>query len=241
MKDGLQYTTINHVARRALSLSMIEYCIYDSIYNLSHNPRRQGWCTASNEQIADFIGCSEKTVRRAKLKGINEGLLKLPEGKSNKQDRRIDTTQRWYDIVIIRKEPDKMSEEVGQNVRIPRTKCPTIKKDKENNKETVSVVRKKESFSHPLLKTLLNLSKKNTIFAGIMENDWRDILKTEYKSSNNLADVLNYVDKQVNRGHPLSNVGGFIRACLKNDWIIDFESDDPWYTYYSEYETAWQE
>jgi len=96
---------------------------------------------------------------------------------------------------------------------------------------SVSVVPEKKPFVHPLMKPLLNLSRQNAIFANINENDWIDILKTADKSTNKIEDVLNYVDFQINRGHPLERVGGYIRACLKNDWDIDFENSDPWHAW----------
>lgn len=124
-EEGLQYTIVNHRARKALGLTWTYYCIIDSLYHLSHNPKRKGWCTQSNEGIADFLGCDEKAVRRAKEKGIEKGLLEIPkyedgaeEYKKHKHDHRIRTTQKWYDATIINRtkcpngnnQPDKMSE-----------------------------------------------------------------------------------------------------------------------------------
>jgi len=121
----------------------------------------------------------------------------------------------------------KVKTEVDKSVR-PLTEITTEIVSKNT---PVTVVHEEKPFVHPLLKSLLNLSKQNTIFAGITENDWRDILKTERKSVNKIADVLNYIDIQVNRGHPLKNVGGYIRDCLENNWDIDFENSDPWYSW----------
>lgn len=117
-KEELQYTVINHKARKVLKLTVFEYCVFDSIYNLSNDPKYKGWCVASLTYIADFLVCNEKTVRRAREKGINEGLLKIPSNKKGLKDNRTATTQLWYDTVII----DKTRAKVPQS---NRTKCPS--------------------------------------------------------------------------------------------------------------------
>ena len=103
LEETPQYTTIHHKVRNALNLTIFEYCIYDSIYNLSNNPQYNGWCIQSNKCIAEWLGCSERWVREAKKKGIEKGLLEVP-GNKRYNDTRIRTTQLWYDNVIIEKE-----------------------------------------------------------------------------------------------------------------------------------------
>ena len=112
----LQYTVVNHRARKELKITVFEYCIFDSIYNLSNNPKYKNWCIAGLDHIADFIGCNEKTVRRTKEKGLNIGVLKIPMDRRGVKDNRIATTQLWYDTAILGMtrtkcpdDPDKMS------------------------------------------------------------------------------------------------------------------------------------
>ena len=108
-KEALQYTTINHKARKELKITLFEYCTFDSIYHLSNNPKYKGWCIAGLDHISDFIGCDEKTVRRARERGIEKGLLKIPKNKKGVKDNRITTTQLWYNTAIL---------------DLKRTKCP---------------------------------------------------------------------------------------------------------------------
>ncbi len=119
----LQFTTINHRARKVLKLTVFEYCVFDSIYHLSNNPKYKGWCIASLDYIGDFIGCDEKTIRRARIKGINEGLLKIPENKTGVRDNRITTTQKWYDIAVLDKTwtkcPDDLDKMSGKEADVP--------------------------------------------------------------------------------------------------------------------------
>ncbi len=102
-KQELQYTIVNHVAREAMNISVLEYCVFDSIYNLSSNPKSKGWCTASKMYLAEFLICSERTVKNALKKGIEEGLIERPEKRKNLQDNRLRTTQKWYDIAVMKK------------------------------------------------------------------------------------------------------------------------------------------
>ena len=92
------YTTVLHSVRKRFKLSMIEYCIADSIHKLSSNPAaRDGWCTASREYLAEFIGCSRRSVftaiDRLELIGFIE--------KDSKG--RLRSTGLWYEMVVVQK------------------------------------------------------------------------------------------------------------------------------------------
>lgn len=150
-QEGLQYTIVNHKARKALGLSWTCYCIIDSIYHLSNNPKSKGWCTQSNEGLAEFLGCNEKAVRRAKEKGIELGLLRYPAKRQNvNYDHRIGTTQKWYDATIINRtkcpdgkgnHPDKMST-FDSNTR---TKCPHDADKMSSNKDSKDTTLNKDN------------------------------------------------------------------------------------------------
>ncbi len=98
----LQYTIINHRARQELDLTMLEYCVIDSIYNLSNNPKYHGWCVIGKEHLADFLNCSVSMIKNAIRAGIKKGLIKKPVTKLNYHDTRKATTQLWYDTVIMK-------------------------------------------------------------------------------------------------------------------------------------------
>lgn len=116
----LRYTTILHEPRKKLnelanktikaSFTVMDYMIIDSIYHLS----KDGWCTASKQYLADWLGCNKRTVIRAINKGIELGLLKRPE-KAKNADNRLKTTQKWFELVYFsgssedKKYSDKMS------------------------------------------------------------------------------------------------------------------------------------
>jgi len=112
--ESLQYTIINHVARKKLGLTLLEYSIIDSIYNLSNNPRNNGYSTASKQYIADWLGCSKRSVINTIAKAINQGLVEKPAELRSAQDSRLRTTQKWYDNVIMNNTGEIISQ-TGEN------------------------------------------------------------------------------------------------------------------------------
>lgn len=58
------YTTIIHPIRKALCLSIEEYCVLDSIYHLSNNHKYGHWCVMSKDRIAKMLDFSRATVFR---------------------------------------------------------------------------------------------------------------------------------------------------------------------------------
>lgn len=73
------YTTIIHPLRKALNLSCNEYCIMDSIYNLSNNSKYGGWCMASNSRIAKELDLSVRTIISTKKALQSKGLIEVDE------------------------------------------------------------------------------------------------------------------------------------------------------------------
>ena len=111
-EEILLYNLVLHKARKKLGIRVNEYCIADSIYHLSHNPRSliQGWCYASKEFLGELLSITPQAVwgilKRLSEKGIIE---------KNKDDRRyLRTTQKWYDAVILMKL--KMREEYKETL-----------------------------------------------------------------------------------------------------------------------------
>jgi len=94
-----QFTIVNHRARKTLRLTFTEYCIADSIYHLSNNPKYKGWCCASKLYLADWLGISKFYVIKTYKKLYNDGLIEYPE-KKVANDTRVRVTQKFYDIVI---------------------------------------------------------------------------------------------------------------------------------------------
>lgn len=105
----LNYTTINHAARKKLGISLNEYVLCDSIYHLANNPTSAvpGWCYASKNTLADNLDLDRSTVIRSINRLIERGLLLRDESTSY-----LKTTQIWFEEVLLTK-----SGKTPQNVR----------------------------------------------------------------------------------------------------------------------------
>jgi len=99
-RETPRYTTILHGARTELGLSLVEYCVIDSVHNLSHRPSNP-YCTLSKDDMADFLGVNRATIFRALKRGFEQGILE----KNNRGDLR--TTEKWILLVVIKKEQMK--------------------------------------------------------------------------------------------------------------------------------------
>ena len=101
----LQYNTILHNIRKQQGLSMLEYCICDSVYHLSKNPDMPR-CTMSRETMAKFFDVSKRTV----IRSIDK-ITKMWFIEKDEQTKYIRTSKIWYELAIINREiiGDKMS------------------------------------------------------------------------------------------------------------------------------------
>lgn len=96
----LRYTTIHHDVRERFNLTISEYMVIDSIMQMT---KYNEACTQTAVEISKWLGIDERTVRRAKNRGFELGLLeKVPEG--------IIATGKFIDSVRFSSKPDKMSE-----------------------------------------------------------------------------------------------------------------------------------
>jgi len=99
--NELRYTIVNHEARKKFGLTITEYFVADSIYNLSNNPSTGGYAIASKKYLAEFLGISERSVFDAIKVCVEKGIVEKPE-KANYHDNRLRTTQLWYDAAIMK-------------------------------------------------------------------------------------------------------------------------------------------
>ena len=59
------YTNILHNPRKALDISVLEYCVLDYVYKTQTHPEYgvNGWTKTGCHKIADFLGVSSGTVK----------------------------------------------------------------------------------------------------------------------------------------------------------------------------------
>lgn len=104
MKKIISFTTILHNKRKELGLSLIEYCIADTIFNLSNNPKSpvQGWCYASKETLSEILDTTRQTIFTNINKLIEKGLVE-----KHTETKYLRTTEKWFNSVIEEKEDEK--------------------------------------------------------------------------------------------------------------------------------------
>ena len=93
-----KYTTILHEIRIALGLSVLEYCVADTINRLSTNTKSKipGWCYASKVFLGKGLGITEQGVHKILNKLILKGIVEKDD-----ETKYIRTTQIWYDNVVV--------------------------------------------------------------------------------------------------------------------------------------------
>ena len=91
------FNTIHHDIRNAAGLSLLDYCLLESIYRLSRNENtnaiHSGWCNASRKYF-NYLG-SEATIKRALVK-LSKGENPWIVYKDSKRRMLKKTTARYY-------------------------------------------------------------------------------------------------------------------------------------------------
>ena len=72
------FTTILHDKRKEFNLTILEYCLLDSIYHLS---KRKGFCYKSKKSFGEFLGISERQVYNILNKLEDKGMIRRDENK----------------------------------------------------------------------------------------------------------------------------------------------------------------
>lgn len=96
-----QFTTVHHAVREKFDLSMMEYCVIDSINTLSNNPNHP-YCTTKREKIAEWLRTSRQTVQVTIKKAIELGLIEKEEGGTG-----LRSTEKWVANVELYEREEK--------------------------------------------------------------------------------------------------------------------------------------
>jgi len=111
MKKIISFTTILHNKRKELDLNLMEYCVADTVYNLSSNPKSpvQGWCYASKDTLAEILDTTRQTIFTIVNKLISKGLVER-----HSETKYLRTTERWFNFIIIEKDEQEIEKEVEE-------------------------------------------------------------------------------------------------------------------------------
>ena len=95
--EEARYTLILHSARKALDITINEYCLADTVHKLSGNRSTvPGWWYASKEHLGSVLGVSRRSIHNMinSLKG--RGILELQEDTGY-----LRTTEAWREAVEV--------------------------------------------------------------------------------------------------------------------------------------------
>jgi len=108
-KEIIIYTLVLHQARKKLGLTLAEYCVADSIYHLSSNPKSEikGWCYASKETLGRYLNLTDRTIWTILNKLIEKKIVE----KHKEKKGFLRTTQLWYDSVVMMRIEMRMNPE----------------------------------------------------------------------------------------------------------------------------------
>lgn len=98
MKEKISITSINHRARIDLNLTLSEYVVADFIYQSSNNPKAEGWCWETKENIALYLGFTKRTITNIIGTLLSRGIIIKDE-----KTKFLKSTSTWYENVVILK------------------------------------------------------------------------------------------------------------------------------------------
>jgi len=139
----MRYSTIHHDIREEFNLSLYEYVVCDSVFQLS----RKHPCTKSNREIGEFLGIDHKTVGKSLKALVEKGLIvRVSDG--------FETSLTWDEKVLWKKgfpqsgEISPLYEQGGEGVPKNGEGVPTYNynkyKDISANAEPYTIVQENE-------------------------------------------------------------------------------------------------
>jgi hypothetical protein len=127
------YTNILHTPRKALGISVLEYCVLDYIYKTQTHPEYgvNGWTKTGCHKIADFLGVSSGTVKGIFDRMDSDGFL---ERMGNDLKR---STAKFYSIAY-ENDVQKLNSNRSETEHVPVQKLNSNRSETEQyiNKET---------------------------------------------------------------------------------------------------------
>lgn len=136
-----KYTNIQHKARIELGLSLIQYCVFDAIYQYQTFPKtsQNGWASISYREISNFFGISIGSVSNIIAAGIDMDLIEMNDA-NNKLKR---TTSKWYESVYTnldaneRSKNEHLRSNIEQGCSKNERKCSNIEQKRSKNEQYI--------------------------------------------------------------------------------------------------------
>ena len=130
--SGLSFTHIYEGARSALNLSRDKYALCNYIQTWSTYPGRcPGFCDRTQAQMAEFIGITDRGIRKMLQSLEAENLIE-----KHPTSGLCRTTKKWFDTVVLEKNKEEQSSaQPGTKFLIGRNKVPHEQEQSSAHKE----------------------------------------------------------------------------------------------------------
>lgn len=108
----MRFSTIDHLVRKKFEISVNDYLVADAIQFMSRSPYNDTtWVDAPIPKILEYIGVSDKTIKRSVAKLTSIGLIE------KKGSRSFRTTKKWFDAIKI--DQDQKNEKKDEKSSFP--------------------------------------------------------------------------------------------------------------------------
>ena len=214
------YTNVLHEPRKALGISVLEYCVLDYIYKTQTHPiyGKDGWTNAGCHRVASFFDLSSGTVKKLFDRMDNAGLL---ERVANDMKR---ATEKFYSIAY---------ESDVQKVNDYRSKSEQLGVQKVNSNRLESEHYNKKN------ETIIKVKESTPIQIHDQVDKTKVVLHDEIKPNKQLqfvSEVVTYLNQKTNQQFKTTTKETiqFINSRVKLDgWeledfkaVIDFKTNE---------------
>lgn len=119
--SDLNFTPIYERARAHFSITRDEYALCNYVQTWSAHPdnKMPGWCDRTREQMAKWMGITERGVRKMIDRLVSDGLLDRAEG-----SKHLRVTRNWFQVVNQAKAEQSSVRDAEQSSGQKRNKVP---------------------------------------------------------------------------------------------------------------------
>ncbi|KPJ86762.1 MAG: hypothetical protein AMS17_11060 [Spirochaetes bacterium DG_61] len=205
-KERPRYTIINHSARSKFGLTIIEYCVADSIRVIGKiNPDDNGWIQTSKKYLSEFLNCTDRSVYNALNTLEKKGLI----------ERKTFKKSNCLKVSSLRTTPmfntaARMKEKGTEKISEPTEKT-------SDNNDTYNDTYKESISSASLMRSLSFLKKPPY---NLEEIDIQHLVSVEENSINTIKEVAKWWKECYYDVGIESDCGAIMYKALEEDYSL---------------------
>ena len=167
----LSFTHIHEGSRAALNLTRDEYALCNYIHTWAGYPGRYpGFCDRSQNQMAAFVGITDRGVRKMLQRLESDGLVEI-----NPINGKYRTTKKWFEMVVLE------NQNAEQSSYEMRNKVPKNAEQSSSHKKSNTVKKEKDIYITP--KKIETIDEAETLIKAWLNSGNLDTVKSWYDQS----------------------------------------------------------